>query len=78
MKCPSCGQAFRLNEQGCEVLEVLPTKVVTPAVVEHGETAPGHCPDLAPQVINSQGVATVQTAPGTPFQQIFQVAVPER
>jgi hypothetical protein len=78
VKCPGCGQAFRLNEQGLEVLEVLQTKAVLPTRVEHVETTPRRAQAMAPPVIKPEQVAAVQTVPGTPFQQIIQVAVPER
>jgi endogenous inhibitor of DNA gyrase (YacG/DUF329 family) len=73
VKCPGCGKAFRLNEQG---LEVLTTKAASPSRVEPVEVASRRA--TAPPVIKPDGVADVQTVPGTPFQQIIQVAVPER
>ena len=49
VKCPACGQGFRIDEQGLELLEVLPTKAVSPSRVEPVEVAsrlrhgpPGH------------------------------------
>ena len=76
VKCPGCGQGFRINEQGLELLEVLPTKAVSPSRVEPVEVAPPRA--TAPPVIKPDGITDVQTVPGTPFQQIIQVAVPER
>ena len=78
VKCPGCGQVFRLNEQGLEVLDATTTKAVSPSRVEPVETTPRHAPTAAPPVIKPDQVTDVQVVPGTPFHQVIQVAVPER
>ena len=78
VKCPGCGQVFRLNEQGLEVLDATTTKAVSPSRVEPVETTPRHAPTAAPPVIKPDQVTDVRVVPGTPFQQVIQVAVPER
>jgi hypothetical protein len=76
VKCPGCGQGFRINAEGLELLEVLPTKAVSLSRVEPVEVASPRA--SAPPVIKPDRITDVQTVPGKPFQQVIQVAVPER
>jgi hypothetical protein len=78
VKCPGCGQSFRLNDQGLEVLDVLPTKAASPSRAEPVETIPRRASAAPPPIVKPDQVADIQAVPGTPFQQVIQVAVPER
>jgi hypothetical protein len=75
-KCPGCGQVFRINAEGLELLEVLPTKAASLPRVEPAEVASPRA--SVPPVIKPDRITDVQTVPGTPFQRVIQVAVPER
>ncbi len=70
VRCPACGTSFRYEDSSCEPFEVLPNPVAALPPIVATVPIPPALPHLSPQAVAS--------FPAVPFQQVIQVAAPDR